>query len=597
MTDPSPDPVPTPARSPVQIALLAALVLALPTLLVPWVMDDWFILMTNAAWLGDESVHWWPISATQVDPLGLPSSFCFSNGNPAETSRWIAEGVFPWWTDPDLRLCFWRPLASVTHLFDQALAGASAGLAHVHSVLWYLLLCAGVARFWDRRLGGKLAVLVALVYAVDDAHAFPVAWVANRNALMAAAFGAWSMVFHDQGRRWPALGLLALALLSGEAGVGAIGLVVAWQLVYGEGSTPRRLLGAAPAVGLGLVWLVAYKLGGFGATASGLYIDPVGDPVRWMLTALAHAPVVSALMLAPMPADLLMADPSLLPLILGQSMVVLALVAWGVRRLWPSLEPAEQQAMRFGALGFGLAVLPTLSTVPTSRLVTLPGIAGAVVLAILVRAGLRERKKDKVDRDRRVFGLGMFMLVFHLVLSPLAWPALTAYLVGGDTAARTQLKLAAVALEGAEEAVLLVSSDPALTVYLPDAAVAMGLSMPHWTTLSQTPGPHELKRTGKRTLELKALDEPMNQRPFAALYRSDRAEFIDGQVIVTDAYTVRVLETQAGQPVRVAVVFARDLDDPQLRLLRWDGEALVPVAPPSVGSAETLEWAPGLTGM
>ncbi len=600
-------------RRPVPLALGLALLLSLSTLAVPWVMDDWFILMTNAAWLGDESAHWWAISETQRDPLGLPSSFCFADAQ--DGARWIRAGVYPWWTDPALRLCFWRPLASLSHLADAA-AGLGPRGAHLHGLAWYLLLCAGVARFWSRRLGagapgspdgagagtapgtGGLALLAAALYAIDDAHAFPVAWVANRNALIAAAFAAWALVAHDRGRPLVATLLVGLGLLGGEAGLGAVGLLAAHALVYGTGPRLRRLVPVLPAAALALAWLGAYTALGFGASGSGLYTSPVSDPLAWLAGAAAHLPILGALLLAPMPADLLMADPGLLPLVLVQALVVLGLVGWGLRRLWPTLAPHEQQALAFALLGTALAALPALSTAPTSRLVTLPGIAGVAALAIMVRGFLRERRKPKAERHRRIFGLGAFMAFFHLVLAPLAWPGISAFLALGDDQSRALLADTEAALAGTESAVLLVASDPALTVYLPDAAVALGRPVPHWTTLSHTPVDHSVRRTGPASLELRTGGMPMNRRPFAALYRAPGARFAPGQTVETADYTAEVVEVGPdGHPTAVRFAFPRDLDDPRLGLLHWDGHALVRWTPPAVGETAVLAWSEGITGM
>lgn len=592
-----PDPTPPAWRRPVPLALGLALLVGLPTLAIPWVMDDWFILMTNAAWLGAENAHWWAISETQADPLGLPSSFCFAEGDPAAGARWRAAGVYPWWTDPGLRLCFWRPLASLSHLAD-FLVSRGPLLAHVHSLLWYLLLVAGVARFWGRRLGGGVALLAAALFAIDDAHAFPVAWVANRNGLMSAALAAWALVAQDARRPLAAVGLVGLALLGGESGLGAVGLLAAHAWVYRRDSQGRVPVALVGALVLAVGWLGAYAALGFGAQGSGLYASPFSEPGRWLLGAAAHLPMLTAVMLAPMPADLLMADPGLLPLVLGQSLVVLGLVGWGLRRLWPTLEAHEQNALRFAVVGFLLAALPALSTTPTSRLATLPGIAGVGALALMVRAFLRERRKDKAERDRKLFGLGAFMALFHTVVAGLAWPGITTFLVQGDAVAKEHLDATEALLDGAETAVLLVASDPALTVYLPDASVAQGRKMTHWSTLSHTPVPHMVRRTGPARIELESQGEAMNRRPFAALYRAEAAGFEVGERIETEAYTVEVQEVDdTGHPVRIAVDFGRPLEDPGLAVLHWDGEALVRWVAPAVGEEVEVAWSPGLAGL
>src|SRR5258707_5125 len=82
------------------------------------------------------------------------------------------------------------------------------------------------ARFYRRMLGATwVAGVAALVYAVDDARGATVGFIANRNVLVAAAFGVPALIAHDRARRdgsrpaaWLAPLLLAGALFSKEEG-------------------------------------------------------------------------------------------------------------------------------------------------------------------------------------------------------------------------------------------------------------------------------------------------------------------------------------------------------------------------------------------
>ena len=107
----------------------------------------------------------------------------------------------------------------------------SAFLMYVHSFAWLGGLVA-VATFIFRRVLGTtwVAGLAALLFAVDDAHGFPAAWLANRKTLIGAFFGILALIAHDRWRRgeWRIGSLVAplsllLGLLAKEsvAGVGA----------------------------------------------------------------------------------------------------------------------------------------------------------------------------------------------------------------------------------------------------------------------------------------------------------------------------------------------------------------------------------------
>ena len=64
-------------------------------------------------------------------------------------------------------------------------------LMHVHSLLWFGATIAIAAILYRRLMGpGWVGGLAALVFALDDAHGSPAAWLANRNAVLGTLFGA-----------------------------------------------------------------------------------------------------------------------------------------------------------------------------------------------------------------------------------------------------------------------------------------------------------------------------------------------------------------------------------------------------------------------
>src|SRR5262249_42881788 len=139
----------------------------------------------------------------------------------------VQRGPYPWWTLPELKLAFWRPLSSALETLDHHLFGRNAVGYHVHSVVWYLALVAICGALLRRALQGALGVLALLLFAVDDAHILPAGWIANRNALVAVApalAGLWAhLEWREAGRAWArplSLVGLALGLTGGEAALG-----------------------------------------------------------------------------------------------------------------------------------------------------------------------------------------------------------------------------------------------------------------------------------------------------------------------------------------------------------------------------------------
>src|SRR5687767_6253480 len=79
-----------------------------------------------------------PIRGMQRAPWDL---YTFASG--AEEARLMMEqGAFPWYTDPDFAIAFFRPLSSLSLWLDHTLWPNNTAVMHLHSMLWYtLLLC------------------------------------------------------------------------------------------------------------------------------------------------------------------------------------------------------------------------------------------------------------------------------------------------------------------------------------------------------------------------------------------------------------------------------------------------------------------------
>ena len=260
-------------RLPAAAGLLAA-VLLVPALWGGFQLDD-HLQRHHLLGLGD-------------DPLQL---FVFYDGSTESNRAEMEAGTLPWWASPDLRHANFRYLSVLSMQLDYLLWPDSPALMHLHSLVW-LGLRVGVAGLLYRRLFGReargalwAAGLAALLYAVDDAHSLPAAYLANRNALLATFFGLLSLHCHVRWRDdgWRAGGVLApaclvLALLSAELGVSTLALLGAWALVLDRGTWRARLLSLAPHAGVAVGWLLTYRLGGFGARGSGVYVDPLGAP-------------------------------------------------------------------------------------------------------------------------------------------------------------------------------------------------------------------------------------------------------------------------------------------------------------------------------
>src|SRR5215813_11262165 len=96
--------------------------------------------------------------------------FRFAPGDEDTNRLLVHYGVMPWWSAPDLKVHFIRPLTSLLVAADDAAFGDRAVLYHLHSLAWYLALLVCVGFLFRRVLGGAAATLALATFALAGAH-------------------------------------------------------------------------------------------------------------------------------------------------------------------------------------------------------------------------------------------------------------------------------------------------------------------------------------------------------------------------------------------------------------------------------------------
>lgn len=590
---------------PVLMALLAMLLVS-PSLQLGWLIDDY--------------VH----RAFLTSPEGLEEF----GRSPADIFAFIGDGwpehpdSLPWWADDDLTLAFFRPLAGLSHWLDHQLWPDNAFLMHFHSLLWFgLVAYAGTVLF--RRLtdtelgkgapGAAVAVLAALLFAVDETHGTPASWIANRNALMALAFGVLTLIAHHRWRRdgwrpgaWLAPFLLLLGVLSAEAAVACGAYLLAYALCLDRGSLGQRLMALVPCAAVGLVWRLAYSAGGYGANHSSVYIDPGADPLRFAATAAERGPILLWSQLGfPPTADLavLISDSANL---VAWWIAVLGLIALGVW-VYPLLR--HQALARFWALGMVLAVVPPCGTYPMQRLLGFTSLGGAGLLALLL-----VDVWQKTPRRRLEMGLTIPLVLVHLVMAPLVLATTT----GSLERLKKLFEYSASTLPGdpavAQQRVVVVSAPTFfLTGYMPLQKSYLGETLPGGlSTLATGIYGMEIHRPDPETLVIRPEGGYLMPRgtappgrdaaPFHFPYLfqlmdsmyHQRRTFTVGERLDRPGFSVEILGvTEDGRPIEVAFRFMESLESPSLRWMRWQGFGLIDWRLPAVGETVTvpaLHW-------
>jgi hypothetical protein len=583
---------------------LLGLLLALPSLRARFFADDYVQIARLEGW-----------SVFGGSRLDL---YNFVPRDPAQLADLHHEGVVPWFTAPDLRLAFFRPLSSALMWLDHTLWGRSPLPYHVHTLLWYAALLVLAAVLLRRVLPPALATLALVLFCLDESHAMAASWVAARNASVACVLVLAGLLAHIRWRedRWlPGAALaplaVALGLAASEMALGALMYLIAWELVRRRRGWLRAL---APTGALLLLYVLVYRLTGSGAHGSGGYLDPTGDPAGLLQALPGRVLLLLGSLVGGTPIDVLNVEPSLRVALMAAGAGFGLVVALWLPGAMHRLEPEEATTVRWLGLGALGALLVGAPALLGERVLLAASLGGAVVLAVLLRDGWRRW----AARDRRLWAAaGLLALGLpNLVLGPILLPAKTAMITGFCSNYRRLAREAEISAPVPARVVVLAMED-LLAIHLPliralelglDAArmqqlravVEQGppatdvlprpdrLGYRRTTVLSLATTTHRVKQTAPDTLELWTPAGTLFDGPWVQSIRTPSQRLARGSVIQLRDFSVTVLEDHQGRPTRAAFRFDRPLEDPSLVLLAVVDGRLQRFTLPAVGQEVAL---------
>ncbi len=542
-----------------------AMVLSLPSLFSPLFIDEY---VQAARWKAG---------------LGSFLNNCFVFGTPA-INRWEMEhthGV--WWTAPDFKVAFWRPISAVTHAIDLSLWPGNSVLMHLHTLLWFLLLLLALRALYRRFLEPAVASVALALYAWDDARGMLLSWIANRAALLAALFGVCALLAYDKRRRdgwragaWLAPVAFAVGLLCSEMAVATTAFLFGYALCVDKGPIARRLGRLAPFALVGVAWQAFYFAFGYGTQASGGYTHPLLEPVAYGTNLLQRAPVLSLGQLTPIPSDAFGMFPPA-----GKLMVILLAVATlGIvaRVSWPRLAPDPRA--RFLLIGAGLSLLLISATGPQDRNLVFVGVGVAPALAVVVASMVRDPSRSRWPG----FVVGA-LAVFNLVLAPLQLPLKSVMMLAAEQMmAPVDRSIPRNAdVTGRTLVVPWMAFEPAVyfSWYKRDFE---GAPKPGRTRiLAASFGDVSVTRLDDVTLRVRPEDGFLASEA-SRMYRGPSRPFHPGDEVALSNMTARVTEvTDGGRPQTVEFRFSAPLESPEWLWMRGSGGGLVDWSPPKVG--------------
>jgi len=590
------------------VPVAVGVVLTLPSLWVGLQADDFHL---RAVILGDL-----PRDDLPHDPW---APYTWLDGVPEHNRLWMDLGWLPWWTDVQCRARLMRPLTALTMMVDHRLWTDWPVLMHLHSLVWYGLVILAAAALYRRVIGPThpiwIAGLAALLFAVDDAHAVPAGWLANRNALVAGFFGICTILAHDRWRRdgWkPGMVLAPLALLAAllgkEEAVSVGGYLLAYALFLDRGSWRRRLAALWPCLLAGALWFGLHRGLGYGVFASEVYVDPLTDPARFAQRVVQYAPALLLGQLALPPSDLAASFSTSAFWAYWLAAVVL-LVLLGLM-FAPLL--ARSAVARFWGLGMVLGAVPICAIFPGDRLLMFVGL-GAMPLLALWLGGLLERADwlwPSLWWRRPARLVATLLIAIHLLLAPpaLAAASVSMRFIGGIF----------------NDSYATLPDEPEFAdqtaVFVNEAACIARSLMFHYRRSRSQPVPLRsltlspsccaatLTRTDERTLVVRphggylrphrwVPPDEESPPPLTSRYHlqhldhlvrsSDRPMRLGERVELTTATIEITKRTGDGRPAEATFRFNKPLEDPSLRWFVLRRGVYQPFTPPTVG--QTVE--------
>lgn len=594
---------------------------------LPLALGGIAILLTSPAlwlgWNGDDYLHRAvllqsdrpEIAAAFPDLPGPANLFSFRTGDHESNRRWVERGFLPWWSSPDLKLNFFRPLSALTHWLDYRLWPNSALLMHIHSLAWFGVLVIVASLLFRAIMGPTIAAgIAAFLYAIDDSHGFAVGWLANRNSLIATTFGVLTLLAHHRWRsgiqsvpdpRKNALGwalaasvCFAFSLLSGELGVGAAAYLVAYALVIERSRWQARIASTLPYMLIGGAWVATYSLLHYGARGSESYVDPIHQPLTFASTLVPRAILLLLAQWAVPPAEFhtFFSENAQWGL-LGVGAAALALLAMVIV---PRLR--KDRLALFWLIGMLLSTLPACATRPQDRLLFFTGIGAMGILGRLFADAARDPPPRSAHGIRAALGL---LLIFHGIVAPILLP-LRAHAPAdfGGLLERAADSLPRDAEIAAKNIILVTALDGYTSGMLAPRQLLTGSPIPKSIAYLAT-GVHdvEVTRSGDRSLVIRprhgflpvpgrATDGDLSSMLESSyifhyldrLFWDRSSPFHVGQRIRLAALTVEVTQIDAaGLPLEARFDFDVALDDPSLCWFVGRRGRFIPFTPPAVG--------------
>jgi hypothetical protein len=512
-------------------------------------------------------------------------------------------GFYPWWTDPDFKIRFFRPVASLSIAADHWLYGHWAPGYHATSIALFAGLLVLVYRlFRSLKLPDGAALWALAFMALNDVNALPVGWIANRNTLLATLFLVGMLLALHSNRRRPRTIKIVIAAIcfllacgSKESGIIGLPLAALHELLYPAKEGPlslRARLSAmlkSPALWVVLactcVYFAGYAIAGYG-TRSLLYPTPWRSPGQFFGRLAAIGPLAGMSLLFGISADMISGLPQHMWWILAVAAVILLVV---LRIMARTMTWTPAVGLALGLIIFSL--LPEAGADPSDRLLLNASIGTSLLIGLFL------------------YQLGSWRtLLAKRHLAPLALAAVLVFRGIILTLPSTWIRGWGFSKMGEYDRAFIAEADidrqrPAprnvFVLNSPTSLLAVTM-MATWAVTHDDDGTRiHMMQMGRRGLEwhrqdgrrmtLTARGTAFGDQRFERLFCTGHPAQAGQVHYRTSAFTAIPLEVEPNGVRRVLLEFDHDLDDDAYQFLEWDRNqnCFIRIPPPRIG--ETVE--------
>jgi hypothetical protein len=347
---------------------------------------------------------------------------------------------------------------------------------------------------------------------------------------------------------------------------------------------------------------------GYGVLDSGLYTDPIRDPVRYLLGVLERGPILLFGQWGFPPSEVyaFFSDPTQY-LALGFAILFLLGLVY---LFYPMLRQVRGAA--FWALGMLIAVVPaTALSIPSQRLLFFVGLGAMGVLGFFLGGMVERAEWIPASRYWSRFAWVFFavLLVIHLGI-PILGRSVAPIVISLGNGVGDQL-LEVGREDGLEDKDLMIvnSPSPFLFLYFPFARAHDGSPMPRQTRiLAPAFAPFAVTRTGENQIvlwveegDLFSLQTPPRKLAGNLVFTLWRANdtfqmngitIQGGEHLKLNDLDISVPKfSESGLPSQIVYTFDEPLQDPMRKWLSWDWKnwGYEPFPLPEIGETVWLE--------